>query len=160
MGELIFMGITALAAIAMFFMTASFPVSIIDKSGGPALFPRIIVILLIVFILIRSVIVLKDKELLKKPFIFTEIFKGSRLIYLLVTLAYILLIKQVGFLIMTTVYLFGLTQYLFFIQQDHTMNLKRNLITGVGALVVTIGIYLLFSNVLGIRLPKGIVKWM
>ncbi|MBC8452667.1 MAG: tripartite tricarboxylate transporter TctB family protein [Spirochaetes bacterium] len=160
MGELIFMGITALAAIGMFFMTSSFPVSIIDKSGGPALFPRIVIILLILFMIIRAVIVMKDKELWNKQFVFTEIFKGSRLIYLLVTLAYILLIKQIGFVVMTAVYMYGLTQYLYYIQQDHMMTVKRNLITALGALFVTLGVYFLFSDVLNIRLPLGILKWL
>ncbi|NQT58035.1 MAG: tripartite tricarboxylate transporter TctB family protein [Bacteroidetes bacterium] len=160
MGELIFMGITVLAAIGMFFMTSSFPVSIIDKSGGPALFPRIVIILLIIFMVIRAVIVMKDKELFKKQFVFTEIFKGSRLIYLLLTLAYILLIKQIGFVIMTAAYMYGLTQYLYYIQQDHMMTVKRNLITALGALAVTLGVYFLFSDALNIRLPLGILKWL
>lgn len=158
MGELVFMGITAAAAIAMFIMTASFPVSIIDKSGGPALFPRVVILLLLVFMIIRAVIVLRDRELFGKRFVFAEIFRGARLIYLLVTLIYILLIKQAGFVPMTAAYLYGLTQYLFYLQKGSRMSLRRNILTFIGCLALSIGMYLLFSGVLNILLPEGILK--
>jgi putative tricarboxylic transport membrane protein len=160
MGELLFMGSTAVVALGMLVMTVGFPVSIIDNSGGPALFPRIIIVLLIAFMLIRAVIVLKDKDLKNAPFIFSEMFKGARLIYLLGTLSYILLIKKVGFVIMTTLYLFGMTLFLHYLQRDRHFPWKKTLIVLAGSISIAVGIYLIFTGTLNTLLPKGVLKWI
>lgn len=160
MGEIIFMAIVAVIALIMFWLTGKFPVSIIDKSGGAALFPRIIIGLLLFFMIIRVVIVLRDEEKRKKAFVFLEVFKGSRLVYLLGTILYVALIKQVGFVIMTIAYLTGMTHYLHYKQKDKCIPLIKSSIIFVITVAVAVGIYLFFTSVLNIRLPQGILTWI
>ena len=53
MGETIFLLCFCAAAIAMYGMTGNFRISKMDTSGGAAMFPRIVIILLLVFLAIR-----------------------------------------------------------------------------------------------------------
>ncbi len=160
MGELIYMAIIAVIAIFMFIVSGSFPVSIIDKSGGASLFPRVVVVLLLCFMAIRTVFVLRDKELREKTFIFLEIFKGPRLVYLLGTFTYILLIQPLGFVITTSLYLFGMSNFMYYKQKDSIMSMQRSSIIFFSGLTVSLGMYLFFTRVLSILLPQGILGWL
>lgn len=160
MGELIFMAIISVIAIIMYVVSGSFPVSIIDKSGGAALFPRVVVLFLLFFMLIRLWIVLKDKEAMKKTFVFFEMFSGPRLVYLLGTVAYIVAIKPLGFVITTSVYLFCMANFLFYKQKDSIMSMTHNAIVLTSGILISTGMYLFFTRVLSILLPKGILSWL
>lgn len=160
MGELLFMALMGALAIIMFFISGSFPVSIIDKSGGAALFPRIVVILFLFFMAIRTVIVLRDGEARKKAFVFLEIFKGDRLIFLLGIIGYIALVKPVGFVIATSLFLAGMSNFLYFKQRDSLMTLKRNIIGISAGIAISLGMYLFFTRVLSILLPQGVLTWL
>ncbi len=160
MGELIFMAIIAVIAVFMFFVSGSFPVSIIDKSGGASLFPRIVIVLLLFFMIIRTVIVLRNKEEREKVFVFFEMFRGARLVYLLGTLVYILLVEPLGFVITTSVYLFGMANFMYFKQKDSIMSLQRNGIIFASGVLISLGMYLFFTRVLSILLPQGILGFL
>ncbi len=158
MGEILFMIIIAIAAIIMFIMTYDFPVSIIDKSGGAALFPRIIIILLLFFMLIRLISILRTKKEERKPFAFTEMFKGSRLVYLLLTIAYIAVLTQLGFIISSLLYLFILINYFYYLQNGRLPAVKTEMIIVISIVAGVLILNYFFGNVLNILLPKGILK--
>ena len=101
MGELIFNALLAVVAVILYVLTFSFPTSIFDKSGGAAMYPRIVIVFLLALLLIRSLQILRSPEEKAKKFVFLEMFKGPRLIYILTTLAYFLLVKPVGFILST-----------------------------------------------------------
>ena len=80
MGELIFLGILAIIGVIMFGMSFGFQTSLLDKSGGPALYPRIVIVVLVIFLVVRCVMIIRSQEELKKKFHFLEILQGSRFI--------------------------------------------------------------------------------
>ena len=75
MGETIFLLCFCAAAIAMYGMTGNFRISKMDTSGGAAMFPRIVIILLLVFLAIRLLQIWIGKQ--KKPFMGRELFIKS-----------------------------------------------------------------------------------
>ena len=157
MGEVLFMGLTSVFAVVLFFLTKGFPVSIVDRSGGAALFPRIGIVLLIFFIAIRTFIVLKDQTQRKQPFIFLEIFTGPRLVYLLSVVMYIVLLKPIGFILMTILFLWGMAWYLHFQQKKWLMTIRHSIVLLVVVIVLSISIYILFKELLNVMLPQGII---
>ncbi len=157
MGELIFMGIVAVVALIMFIMTYSFPTSIIDKSGGAALFPRIVMLLLLFFMILRVVEIIRKKELHKK-FAFIEIFEGSRLVYILSTLAYMISIRYMGYIITTAAYLIFTIIYFYKKETGEDFKKIRLVLTILINAALVTGVYFIFSDVLNILLPEGIIR--
>ncbi|QUI22259.1 tripartite tricarboxylate transporter TctB family protein [Vallitalea pronyensis] len=157
MGEIIFMGILAVISFIMLIMTYNFPTSIIDQSGGAALFPRIVIFLLLFFMIIRVVEIIRKKEWHKK-FAFFEMFKGIRLVYLLSTLAFILSIKYVGYIVSTSIYLIVTIIYFYKKEMGEKQSKKKLAVTIVLNIMLVIGVYYVFTDVLNILLPEGIMR--
>lgn len=157
MGEIVFLGIVSLIAIMMFVVSYQFPTSIIDKSGGAALFPRIVIGFLLLFIVIRTFILLRDKSI-KEKFIFIEIFTGTRLIYLISTVIYIIGISYLGFIVSTLLYLLGIINYFYYLQNNGKPTLKKEIVIVCSVFIGTFLMYFFFGNILNILLPKGILK--
>lgn len=157
MGEVVFLSIVGLLGIGMLVMTGSFPTSLIDKSGGPALFPRIVIILLLVFLIARIVTIIRSEEEKKKEFRFLEIFKGSRLFFLIVFILFILTIEKIGFIISGSVFAIVMMFYLYRKQYGENMSKKRMAVTAVIATVSVVVIYILFTRYFNVLLPAGII---
>lgn len=157
MGELIFNALLAIMGVVLYVMTYSFPVSKFDKSGGAAMYPRIVIIALMILLIIRTVQILRSDEEKKRKFIFFEMFQGSRLIYVLVTLAYFLLVKRVGFIIMTIVYLIGTILYFYTLQEEKKPSAKVVAIVVAAVIPSTILLDYLFCEILGVLLPAGLI---
>lgn len=158
MGELIFEAVIAILAAVMFGMSFSFKESLIDQSGGPALFPRIVIILLLLFLAVRAAVVLRSEEERKKDFRFLEIFKGSRLIFLAMFIVYVLLVKPAGFLLATWIFVLFTLPYLYKKQYGRSMGAKRQAITSVISVAGVFLLYILFSRYFNVWLPTGILK--
>lgn len=159
MGEIIFLIILALAGAGMFGMSFGFQVSRIDTSGGPALFPRVVIIILFVFIVIRIVMISKNKEEMEKKFHFLEIFQGSRLIFLLLFLGYALLMKPFGFVISSSLFLILAVTFLYRKQYGERITVKKGLILYPVILVSVAALYYIFVNKLNVLLPSGILNF-
>lgn len=157
MGELIFNALLAVVAVIMFVMTYSFPTSIFDKSGGAGLYPRIVIICLLILLLIRTVQVLRSEEEKKRKFVFLEMFQGPRLIYILTTLAYFLLVTSIGFVLTTIAYLIWSILYFYCLQEKKRPSKKTAAIVVVSVIPSVIVLDYLFCNVLGVLLPAGIM---
>jgi hypothetical protein len=156
MGEIIFLGVIAVISLIMFLMTFSFPTSIIDKSGGPGLFPRIVIILFLFFAMIRLVEIIRKKEI-KKPFAFLEMFQGSRAIYLLSTLIYMLIISHLGYIISSAAYILFSIFYYYRREMNSSLNRKQIILISMVNSALVVFIYFSFTSVLNILLPKGIL---
>jgi putative tricarboxylic transport membrane protein len=158
MGEILFMAVLAIIAIGMFVMTYDFPISIIDKSGGAALFPRIMIVLLLFFLVIRFIAIIKTKREGRPKFVFIEIFQGPRLVYLLTTLAFIIVLNFLGFILSAILYLLILVNYFYYIQNDKKPSLKTEIVVVVCVIAGIVGLEYFFGDVLNIMLPEGILQ--
>ena len=159
MGEIFFLIILAAAGVGMFGMSFGFQVSRIDSSGGPALFPRIVIIILLLFIAIRIIMVSKSTEELGKKFHFLEIFQGSRLIFLLMFLGYAVLMKPLGFVISSSLFLIIAVTFLYKKQYGERITVKKGLILYPVILISVAVLYYIFVNKLNVLLPGGIINF-
>lgn len=156
MGELVFFGIWAVIAVVMFCVSFQFPVLKIDPSGGGGVFPRIVIIVFMSLMLLRTIQVFVTKQT-KKKFNFIDIFKGPSLVYLLVTLVYFLVVKYVGFLVSTILYLLGMMFYCYRVSEGKYQSKKHFLIMSILVLVGVTAFDWLFASQLKVLLPKGIL---
>ena len=148
MGEIFFLIILAAAGVGMFGMSFGFQVSRIDSSGGPALFPRIVIIILLLFIAIRIIMVSKSKEELGKKFHFLEIFQG-----------YAVLMKPLGFVISSSLFLIIAVTFLYKKQYGERITVKKGLILYPVILISVAVLYYIFVNKLNVLLPGGIINF-
>ncbi len=153
MGELVFLLVIAALAIGMFVMTFSFPTSIVDKSGGPALFPRILIGLLLLLLIIRFIQILKGR---KEKFYFLEFFTGNRLIVFLSLVFLVASMSTLGYVISTSLFVLGLVNLFYAKVHGQLGGLKKIIIRNISLLVLVVGVYWFFLNVLHITLPQGI----
>lgn len=79
MGELVFLALLLAVCTLFYGMSFDFKTSILDTSGGAALWPRIVIIFLVMIIIIRGIQVIKERD--RKQFVFKELFQGSRLFF-------------------------------------------------------------------------------
>lgn len=156
MGEIVFMGVLGVVSFGMFMMTYTFRTSIIDQSGGPALYPRLIILFLVALMLIRIVIILKTPPEKRQRFAFLEIFKEIRLAYLLQFLTYVVLLAVIGFKISTTIFLNVMIHYLSYRQTGKRASKRRVLGLGLITIMGVIGLEYCFTKLLNVPLPKGI----
>lgn len=155
MGEIVFLGLFLIACCYLLFLTFSFPVNILDKSGGAGLFPRIVLLFLMVFLIIRMVQLLCRKN--KEPFVFLEMFQGTRLFYLIGLAVYVAALKVVGYFICTVLFL-GVTINLLYKQQKGGWgSIKAVVIRNVLIVAFVLAMNFFFAKVLHVMLPEGIL---
>ena len=156
MGELFFMACIAAVCIAMFVMTGNFPVSVIDDSGGPALFPRIVIVFLIAVMAVRAAAVARDRKLLAQKFVFFSLFRGNSLIYLLLFVGYAVTMPFFGFVAGTALFLIASMAFLYSRQNGKTPGFHAALLIAAGSVAGTLAVHYAFSSLLNIVLPVGV----
>lgn len=153
MGELAFLGILIVGGCYLFSLTYGFAVSPFDKSGGAALFPRIVIGILLVFALARVIQLLMKKK--KEKFVFSELFKGYRLFFFGSFVIYVLLLEFIGYIFASLLFL-GITVNMFY---RHVVGdfgpVKSIVIRNVAIVAFIILMDYFFASVLGIFLPNG-----
>lgn len=155
MGEILFLSILGVVDVIMFFLTFTFPASIIDQSGGAGLFPRIVLVLLLVFLAVRIITILRSEEEKKKPFAFLEIFKGRRLVFLLAFVLYAFSMSTLGFVISSGIFLSAMIIFLRWCQYGEWMPVKKSVLTVLISFVCVFVIYYVFTHYLNVMLPAG-----
>ncbi len=155
MGEIVFSGLLFLFSGYLFYLTFDFPVNILERSGGAGLFPRIVLAFLMVFLIIRIVQILCQKE--KKPFVFTEMFKGIRLFYLITLVAYVALLKVLGYFICTTLFLAVMINVLYRQVRGEWGTVKTIVLRNVLIVAFAVLMNLFFAKILHVLLPVGIL---
>ncbi|ONI38348.1 hypothetical protein AN639_01880 [Candidatus Epulonipiscium fishelsonii] len=156
MGEIIFSVILIIIGIGMYVSSYSFPVSIIDKSGGAALFPRIIIIGLSILLIIRIIVILKNPEEKEKAFGFLEMFKGRRLAFYILFIGYSLSMTTLGFFLSSSIFLAIAIPFLYKLQYGKAIGVKRGSITILISTTSVYVLYFVFTNYFNVMLPSGI----
>ncbi|WP_409967995.1 tripartite tricarboxylate transporter TctB family protein [Bengtsoniella intestinalis] len=159
MGELIFLGTIAILSIAMFFTSFSFPVSIIDKSGGAGLFPQLVIPFLLILLVARCVVILKDKKQRETKFVFLEIFQGRRLVFFLLFLVYSLTMTTLGFVIGSSLFLAVAVPFLYKLQMGTMMSKGRAVSVIACQTVCVVAMYYIFTNYFNVILPSGLLNF-
>jgi len=152
-GEIIFLGILFLACSYLFSLTFSFQTSVLDKSGGAALFPQIVIIFLLIFLALRIILILRTKE--KKPFVFLELFQGMRLFFFTALVLYIIAIKPVGYVISTIIYLLIVINVFYYSTRGNWGNPKSILIRNTCIFAFVFLMNTFFASMLKVLLPQG-----
>lgn len=155
MGELVFLGLLFLLCGYLFFLTFSFPVNILERSGGAGLFPRLVLLFFMIFLVIRVVQILCRKK--KDPFVFLEMFQGTRLFYLIALIAYVAMLKILGYFICTILFL-AVTINVLYRQQKGGWGSAGTIVVRNAAIVVFAAVmYLFFAHILHVLLPTGML---
>lgn len=153
MGELIFLLILIAGSLFLLWQTGSFPSSAMDNSGGAALFPRVVLGLLILLLVLRIIQILCSKE--KEPFIFERLFKGSPGIFLLSIFLYILLFSVLGYILATFLYAVAAITYCYKKKYGNFGTVKSILVRIAVSAAGTLLLYWFFSDILVVRMPMG-----
>ncbi len=155
MGEIIFLIVLLLLGGVLFQQTFTFGVSILDQSGGPALFPRIVLAILAIAIIIRLISVLREKK--HEHFVFIELFTGNRLFFFLSLILYIVTFKFLGYILSTCLFLMITCNYFYYVVKGNKGSVKSIAVRNIGIVVFAVVMYVFFANVLHIMLPAGIL---
>lgn len=124
----------------------------VHDAMGPRFFPQLISIVLGLLSLIliiksfNSKLEIKYKRFENIP---------SMILTILLLASYALLVEKIGFIIMTTFYLFF--QILLLLPKELLKNKKYLIMTGTIALFIPVTLYYLFYNIFSIFLPVGIL---
>lgn len=153
MGELLFGILLLIIGGAFFLQTLDFKViALMDPIMGPARFPQIVIVVLVLSVLGILLIRIVKKE--KKPFVFEELFHGVQLRFGLLVFIYIVLLDKAGFLITTSLFLAVSTTYLYFVEHK-AVPVKITLIRSVCIAGATFCVQMLFTRAMGVMLPLG-----
>lgn len=154
MGELFFLLFFIVLSIYFFFLTGDFRISPLDKSGGASVWPRIVLVFMLLFLVIRTIQVIFAKN--RKQFVFLDLFKGIRLFFLACFVGYIALFKFLGYFISTLLFLV-LTINVFYKYCRSSFGTKKQIIVRNLIIVAFVALMqIFFSGVLKIMLPSGI----
>lgn len=157
MGEIIFIGILSVIGLAMFGASFFFQASLIDKSGGPALFPRIIIVALLVLLLVRAIQILRSKKQRATHFAFAEMFQGARLVFLILFFLYAITITTLGFVVSSTLFLIAAILFLYKQQYNKKMPVKKIILCCLCCGVGVFAVNYCFVNFFNVVLPSGIL---
>ena len=153
MGEIIFLVMLLVGSLYLFSLTGDFPISILDKSGGAALFPRIVMIFLMIVLAVRILSLFRARN--REAFVFTEIFKGTRGIYFGALVLYVLLMPFLGYIIATFTFVAGLMNTFYYSVHKELGEPKAIAIRNGLVVVLVICVNFFFKEVLGVFLPVG-----
>lgn len=156
MGEIAFLVLLLAAGGYYYWETFTYPQNIYERSGGPGIFPRAVIIILAIFVVIRIIQIISSRE--KRHFQFFEVFKGSTGVFFFSLLFYIVLMKPLGYLIDTLLFGLFLTNYLYYIKHGNKGRTKDIVLQNLIIVIVAIGLHLFFYRYLHILLPKGLLK--
>ncbi|MGN0995295.1 MAG: tripartite tricarboxylate transporter TctB family protein [Candidatus Ventricola sp.] len=156
MGEIIFMLIAMAVCVLGFAESFTWRVIADDNSGGAAFWPRIIMAALFVCCLIRIFQILRDKEQLRKKFVFLDAFYGHRGIFLLSMVLYAVAINYLGFMIGTILFLNVMVNLMHYFTKGTLGAAKWIVVRTICLTAVAIGVNYFFSSILRIMVPTGI----
>ncbi len=149
-----------LAGIDVYYLaeTFSYKKPLYDNTGGPAVFPRVILVLLLVCLAVRMIQIIVTRD--KKHFVFKELFRGSTGVFLFAFAGYIFLMEYLGMILDTVLYL-GLISHYMIYQRDGTLGTARSVAVHMAAyLVMAAALYWFFSVFMNVAVPKGLLGFL
>jgi hypothetical protein len=156
MGEIVFLLILGGIAGFCYIETFTYIKPLIDTSGGPTIYPRIVFGVLFVFIVIRVIQIVRMK--VKPNFTLITIFKGVSGIFLGISVLAVIAINFLGYILTSSLYLIATTHYMYY-QYHHTIG--RPIHIALRCAICFAGVIMLklfFGSLLHIQLPSGILK--
>jgi hypothetical protein len=154
MGEIIFLSFLGSIGVVLYILTYSFEINLLDKSGGAAMFPRIVIIFLLVFIIIRIIFLIIAQK--RTPFVFKELFQGKKLLFVTSLAAYVILMKPLGYIICSILFLLFIVNNFYVSVHSGWGTPKQIAVRNILSILFVIGMKFFFSNVLKVFLPAGI----
>jgi hypothetical protein len=151
--EIVFLLVLLGVSVVLLVQTTTYVTPKFDTSGGPALFPQYILILLMVSIVILIIQLAVRRE--GRTFVFLELFRSVRGIFLLSLALYLLALYYVGFFIATALFLFFTVNYLTYVYNGSTGTWKQVLLRCLLLLGIIVIVNYLFGDLFNIMLPKG-----
>lgn len=137
-------------AVVFFVMSLSFPPGS-NGAVGPGYFPRIMCVL-VVFLSVIELATSRHEKISEEQ-AEVKIFKKENLRVWLtmgITLVYIVCIKEIGFIVSSIVFQYGLNTYF-------KVHEKNKIVFAVLPLIVVAVLYFVFHNLLHVNLPKGLL---
>ncbi len=156
MGEILFLLLISGAAGLYFYQATGYRMPKLDNSGGPAIFPKFVCAILICLVVIRIITVLSKKDF--KKFYFFELLKGSMGVFFISFVVLVLVIKPVGFVLTSFIFLSFTSNYLFYEKNGTLGKLRSIALREVVFIIFTLVLYFFFTKILYIALPAGILK--
>lgn len=160
MSELIFLAILAIVGGLCYGETLTYTVAEYDRTGGPAMYPQVVLILLFIALALRAIQILMKKE--KPKFKWFTLFKGTRCVFFLAFVLFVILMQPLGFIVDSTLFLTATSLYLYYqTTGDKTLGgakaitLKVVLYAAFNTLV-----FLFFTSVLSVGVPYGILSFL
>lgn len=158
MGEIIFLLLLAGTSGLYYAQTLKYRMPKLDNSGGPAIFPKLVCLFLIAFIVIRILTIVLKKE--KKEFHFVELFKGTKGLLFLSFTVLVFIIKPVGFVLTSFLFLSFISNALLYAKENNFGSTKSIVIREIVFLVFPLGLYYFFTKVLYVAIPAGILGFI
>lgn len=153
MGEVVFLLLLGGTLGYLYTLTGSFPVSIVDKSGGAALFPVMVIGFILFCITIRIGMILFAAK--REDFTIKELFQGNRLFFMAALCCYVILIPLIGYLLATLLFLAVTINGFVMKTRKEKGSSKEVLLRNLIIVAFVILITLFFTRVLGALLPTG-----
>lgn len=153
--EYVFLGIIAVFATLFLKDATQYKIASYDTSGGPGMFPKYILILLLVAVtaLVIQKIIKKDKT----KFVFFELLKGERGIILGSLILYLAVLSVFGFILSTSIFLMFTVNYLYFRGHSGSGGRKSIAIRSGFSVGIALIINYVFVNLMHVMLPSGII---
>ena len=155
MGEIYFTLFLMAVSVAGFANTFTWQV-VEDTSGGPAMYPRLILAGLFICALVRMVQLLREKKEDRKPFVFLDLFQGHRGFFLLSLVLYIISLNLLGFLISTIIYLNVVVNVMIYFSKGSFKPDKWLAVRTVCLTATAFATTWFFASALRVMVPTGI----
>lgn len=155
MGEIIFLTVFFVAAVSLYTLTGDFCISKMDTSGGAAMFPRLVIILLCICLILRIGQIIWKKE--KKGFVWKELFMETRRFFVVSLLVYVALLKPLGYIPATCLFLIVTVGRLRYYQKGGYGRAGEVLVRDLLLIAFCLAMYAAFSGILSVNLPKGLL---
>lgn len=158
MGEILFLLLIAGIDIIYFAETFTYKKPLFDNTGGPAVFPRVVLILLLACLLVRILQILAARE--KRHFVLRELFCGSTGVFLLAFAGYIFFMEPLGIILDTILYLGFTSHYMIYVRDGSLCSGRKILLHMASFAVIAVSVYWFFSTVLNVAVPRGLLSFL
>lgn len=158
MSELIFLGMLAVLGVVCLGETMTYTVAPYDRTGGPAVYPQIVLVLLFVALALRAVQLLTSKT--REKFKWTTLFQAPRGVFFAAFLLFVVLMKPLGFIVDSTLFLTFTSLFLYYKTTDDKSlgGAKTIILRFIISAAFSSGVYLFFAKVLHVAVPEGILS--
>lgn len=155
-GEIVALLLLACTGVAYLVETFGYRVSRFERTGGPGVYPRIILYCLFFFIVLRMAQILWERK--NRAFVFFDLFHGSKGVFFFTFVLYIFLMPYLGYILSTTLYLVFASCFLTYLKEGSLGAKPRLILRSLFFFGTTMGIYWFFVLFLDVAVPAGLIE--